>query len=60
MKLVIIEDSRTGKGVIQIIEDKTPAQQPIIGFVSFDDAAKKDFYVKALTQGGKSGEIVQG
>ncbi len=57
-KLVIFEDAATGKGTIQIIEDKSPSQQPIAGFISFDDAAKKEFYVKALTQNGKHGEVI--
>ncbi len=60
LKLVIIEDSKTGRGVIQVIEDKSPPQQPIIGFVAFDDAAKRDFYVKALIQDGKHGEVILG
>ncbi len=58
LELSIIEDQRSGEGVIQITEDRSPMQQLLIGFIAFGDREKRDLYVDALIKGGKFGEIV--
>jgi len=58
LQLRIVQDQKTGKGVIEIVEDKSPMIKPIIGFVSFEDEQRKQFFVDALIKGGKSGEVV--
>jgi len=58
LKLIVVEDRASGKGIVQIIEDKSPMKQPIIGFISFDNTEKRDFYVKALIKDGRFGEVL--
>lgn len=59
MQLVlrIAHDEKSGKGIIQIAENKSPMVQPIIGYLSYQDEEQRKFFVDALLKGGKFGEV---
>jgi len=58
LQLRIVEDQKNGRGIIEIIEDKSPMIKAIIGYISFDDESKKKFFIDALLKGRKFGEVV--
>lgn len=58
MLLRFIQDANTGKGVIEVLEQRTITCRARIGMISYDDEAGKKFFVDALTQMGMTGEVI--
>jgi hypothetical protein len=56
--LRVIQDANTGKGVIEVLEQKTITCRARIGIISYDDEIGKKFFVDALTQMGNTGEVI--
>ncbi|MDD1765970.1 MAG: hypothetical protein LUO84_05920 [Methanomassiliicoccales archaeon] len=56
--LRMIQDLNTGKGVIEVLEQKTITCRARVGMISYDDEAGKKFFVDALTQMGNTGEVI--
>ncbi|MDD1765971.1 MAG: hypothetical protein LUO84_05925 [Methanomassiliicoccales archaeon] len=55
--LKVAQDDKSGKGVIEIIEDKGPMIKAMVGFLSYENEEQKKFYIDTLLKGGKFGEV---
>ena len=56
--LRVIQDANTGKGVIDLLEQRRITCKARIGMISYDDEAGKKFFVDALTQMGMTSEVI--
>jgi len=56
--LRIIQDATTGKGVIEILEQRTITCRARIGLITYDNEEQKKFFVEALLEGGKYGSVI--
>ncbi|MGD0057090.1 MAG: hypothetical protein ABSB83_04445 [Methanomassiliicoccales archaeon] len=56
--LRVIQDANTGKGVIEVLEQRIITCRARIGLISYDDEAGKKFFIDALTQMGNTGEVI--
>jgi len=55
--LKVAQDDKSGKGVIEIIEDKGPMIKAVIGFLAYEGEEQKKFFIDTLLKGGKFGEV---
>ncbi|MDD1773518.1 MAG: hypothetical protein LUQ14_02710 [Methanomassiliicoccales archaeon] len=55
--LKVAQDDKSGKGVIEIIEDKGPMIKAVIGFLAYESEEQKKFFIDTLLKGGKFGEV---
>jgi hypothetical protein len=55
--LKIAHDERSGKGIIEIIENKSPMVHAVVGFLAYENEEQKKFFVDTLLKGGKFGEV---
>ncbi|MBC7107262.1 MAG: hypothetical protein H5T41_00475 [Methanomassiliicoccales archaeon] len=56
--LRIIQDAATGRGVIEILEQRTITCRARIGLITYDNEEQKKFFVEALLEGGKYGSVI--
>ncbi len=56
--LRVIQDTPTGKGVIEILEQKTITCKARIGLITYDSEEQKMFFIDGLLEGGKNGTVM--
>lgn len=56
--LRVVQDANTGKGVIEVLEQRTITCRARIGLISYDDEIGKKFFIDSLTQMGNTGEVI--
>ncbi len=59
MRLILkaAQDEKSGRGVIEIIEDKGPMIKAVVGFLAYENEEQKRFFIDTLLKGGKFGEV---
>ena len=55
--LKVTQDEKSGKGVVEIVEDKGPMIKATIGFLAYENEEQKKFFIDTLLKGGKFGEV---
>lgn len=56
--LRMIQDPSTGKGVIEVLEQRTITCRARIGLITYDNEEEKKFFIDAILEGGKHGSII--